>query len=188
MPPKHLRADNQDLWAACQQHGIVLDGLITHQDRPVPGAHVLWTISGLESSFGDQALYVRHEPAFMPPGGIYWKRSQTLQRLYYRYGVLAACSYGAFQVMFITAYEMGFNDHPIKLQDHDLCAMMAARLIRRRFIDHQHAKTINAIFDAYNSGNWHDAAQPLAYIHKGIGMFDLEFDDGVDNKRGGVHA
>lgn len=154
---------------ACQIHGQVLTGLASHKGQPIDGPLLLWTIAGCESDFGRLALYVRHEPAYMP-GGKYYAKSYDLRQMYARYGVLAASSYGAWQVMFPTARELGFSGHPIDLQLSESAAWAAA-LIRTRIIGQQNAATLEQILDAYNTGTAKDRNVPLSYITKGVAFY-----------------
>lgn len=161
---------NDALWAACREHGVRLNGLLQHDGASVDGASLLYAISGCESTFGQRAEFVKHEPGYLP-GGLYFKRSQALRTAYYTYGVLAASSFGAFQLMFIAAAEMGFAGHPVELQQHAICAKYAADLIRKRFIYGQGCKTLAQVLDAYNSGNAKDANVPTEYVAKGIAFY-----------------
>jgi hypothetical protein len=65
------------------------------------------TIAGLESSFGQRRLFVRLEAGYAP-GGRYYRDSKTVRERWYTYGCLAASSYGTFQLMYITAEELGY--------------------------------------------------------------------------------
>lgn len=173
MSLKHLTDTNLDLWSACQTHGATLNGLLTHNGEPVRGDLLLWAISGLESSFGRMAMFVRQEPAYAP-NGVYYHRSPELRSLWQVYGVLAASSFGAFQLMYVVAYELGFMGHPIALQEHDTCARYATTLIRDRFIQRQQATTLTQVLDAYNTGNWRDGNIPQPYVTRGIMLYETE--------------
>lgn len=146
-----------------------LDGL-KHDEQPVDGGRLLYTIAGLESTFGQRREFVRFEPGY-GPGGYYYRNAEHVRELWHRYGVLAASSFGSFQVMFITAYELGFKGHPIDLQQDMLSAYWAARLIGDRFIARQKASSLREIFDAYNSGNWRDGVIPVNYVTKGVKLY-----------------
>lgn len=158
-----------ELIQACQQQGQTIIGL-THGTEVVSGPRLLLTLAGLESTFGRDRTFVRAEPPYMP-GGRYYKASANLRAEWRKWGVLAASSYGSFQVMYPTARELGFDGHPIQLQDDMVCAYWAARLITQRFIRRHGAKTLRDALDGYNSGNHFDINQPEAYIAKGLQMY-----------------
>lgn len=155
----------------CKEAGAQLAGLLTHKGQQVDGGLLLWAISGNESTFGRRREFVKHEPAYLP-GGRYYMRSTALHASFIRYGVLAASSFGAFQMMYPTACELGFIGHPIALQDDDICADYAVKLIRHRIIGAQDAKTLRDALDAYNSGSWKDAVIPGKYIEDGIHFYE----------------
>lgn len=91
--------------------------------------------------------------------------------------MLASSSFGSFQLLYVTATELGFTSHPIALQDDMICAQWATDLIRRRFVQTQGAKTLRDVLDAYNSGAAKDGIVPAAYIAKGIGFYDAGLPD-----------
>lgn len=159
----------------CRNYGKSIDGFVTHNDQPVDGGRLLWAIAGIESTHGRDREYVRLEQAYAP-GGSYYAKDAELRELWKRYGVLAACSFGSFQVMFKTAYELGYRNNPLHLQDDDACAYIAQRLILKRFIEHQGAKTLKDVLDSYNSGNWHDRNIPAVYIRNGIMLYEAGFE------------
>lgn len=154
---------------ACMAQGQMIIGL-THNGEAVHGGRLLIAISGLESSFGKKRLFVRMEPGYAP-GGRYYHDSQTVRDRWATYGALAASSYGSFQMMFITAEELGFYGHPIDLQADYTCALFARRLIIDRFMAKQGVKTLGQVLDAYNSGNAKDANVPLSYVQHGIQLY-----------------
>lgn len=153
----------------CLNMGPALVGL-SHEGKAVNGAALLMAITGLESSFGQRRLFVKMEPGYAP-GGHYYKKSQEVRGLWYTYGCLAASSYGSFQIMFVTARELGFTGHPIDLQKDENCAYWASVLIRRRIMGSQGASTLTQVLDAYNSGNSRDRIVPADYIAKGHRLY-----------------
>lgn len=178
MPSNDSFSDSGKLVDACRLIGPQLTGCVTHNGQPIDGPLLLWAISGNESGFGRMSQFARHEPAYMP-NGIYYKRSPLLRSLWQLYGVLAACSFGAFQIMYVTAVEMGFKGHPIRLQQHDLCAQAAASLILKRFVQGHGATTLAQVLDSYNSGNSFDANIPEDYIRNGIKHYEAGWPDSV---------
>ena len=106
----------------------------------------------------------------MPPGGLYYRRSAVVRGLWQQYGVLASSSLGTFQIMFVTAYELGFREHPILLQDNVVAATWAAKVVDRSIV--RGATTLMEVLDSYNSG-WHlDNNIPAAYIARGCAFYE----------------
>jgi hypothetical protein len=164
-------ADLTPLIAACQRYGSDLNGLVTHNNKRVHGARLLWAIAGNESNFGLLREYVREEKGYMP-GGYYYRLARHVRSEHKRWGVLASSSYGSFQLMYIVAYEMGYREHPILLQNDEVCARWASEFIAKRIIGAQKAKTLEAVLDAYNTGNPSDANIPTTYVQKGIKYYE----------------
>lgn len=158
--------DDPALWAICLQAGEGLAATATYGGDALHGPTLLWAIAGLESDWGRQRLFVRHEAEFMPSGK--YGRAEHLRRLWDEYGILAASSLGTWQVMAVTAWELGFRGHPIELQQDAACATWAAKLIAQRIVKRQGAQTLERVLDAYNTGTHRDRAIPRAYIDQGI--------------------
>lgn len=161
--PPHQRPVLQ----ACYREGGQILGLVDDAGHAVDGVRLLWALAGIESDYGCLAEYARHEPAYMP-GGRYYQRAFDQRVAWQRWGVLAACSFGPFQILHPTARELGFDLAPWELANSFTCAEWARRLIVRRFIEAHGVKTLTAIFDSYNSGNARDANVPADYIAKGL--------------------
>lgn len=164
--PPHQRPVLQ----ACYREGGQILGLVDDAGHAVDGVRLLWALAGIESDYGRLAEYARHEPAYMP-GGRYYQQAFALRQAWARWGVLAACSFGAFQIMHATARELGYDGPPHGLIDHETCARWARTLIVRRFIDGHGATTLRSIFDAYNSGTHRDGVVPADYIRKGLAAY-----------------
>lgn len=158
---------------ACRDHGTRISAV----GLRVNGPALLWALAGVESSFGAQRLYARYEPAYAP-GGIYFA-SPNMKALWGRYGAPAACSWGAFQIMYVVAWELGYRDAPWGLQDDDTCASYASKLIIDRFFGAQHLTRPEDIFDAYNTGTAKDRVIPVAYIMKAKGIYDQSLAEGL---------
>jgi hypothetical protein len=154
----------------CRSVGRALDGCVTHEGVPVDGARLLWALAGTESAFGVQREYVRDEKGYRP-GGPYYFRGPHVRDLWKRYGVLASGSYGSFQMLFVTAYELGFRDHPITLQDDPTCAAWASVLIRDRFVQRQGVKTLTDLLDCYNTGSHRKGIPPKEYLAKALPVY-----------------
>lgn len=153
----------------CVDQGAAIQGL-THEGEKVNGGRLLLAISGVESTFGKRRLFVKMEPGYAP-GGHYYKSSSTVRDRWYTYGCLAASSFGSFQIMYITAQELGFNGHPIDLQQDKICAYWATQLITKRIMK-RGAKTITEVFDAYNTGTHRDHLVPRKYIADAIELYN----------------
>jgi hypothetical protein len=165
MTPEH-----DALRLVCERAGASLSQRILHKGQLCEGPLVLWAISGNESSFGHRRLFVRPESAYMPPSGLYYRRSATVRALWQQYGVLASSSLGTFQLMFVTAYELGFREHPIRLQDDEVAALWAAKVVDRSLV--RGATTLTEVLDSYNTG-WHrDSNIPAAYIERGCAWYE----------------
>jgi len=126
---------------------------------------LLWAIAGNETQFGHFRNYVRAEEAFLP-GGRFYKASNELREKYREYGVLASSSIGTWQIMYITAYELGYKLHPIFLQTNYIAIQCVIEFINRRAFG-RGAINIAEVFDAYNSGSFKDKFMPSSYILKG---------------------
>ena len=159
------------LIATCLANGETIKGL-THNGQQVHGGRLLLAIAGCESGFGRQRQFVRMEPGYAYPDGHYYKSSKTVRDRWKTHGVLAASSFGSFQIMYIVAEEMGFTGHPIDLQKDEVCAYWATQLITQRFIKRQGVKTLSQALDAYNSGNARDHLVPTKYIAKGVELYE----------------
>jgi len=98
-----------------------------------------------------------------------------VRELWQQHGVLASSSLGTFQLMYVTAYELGFRDHPIRLQDDDVAAVWATRFVDRSI--NRGAATLMEVFDSYNSG-WHlDTNVPASYIERGCAFYERGWQD-----------
>ena len=162
--------DRRPILQQCLRYGGQITGLVDEQGCAADGARVLWAIAGCESDYGRLAEYARHEPAYMP-GGRYYQRSFDQRVAWQRWGVAAACSWGAWQLMAPTAREMGYAGPPSGLMVHEVCARWATTLIVQRFIQGHGARSIRDVLDAYNSGSHRDRIEPVGYIGKGLAAY-----------------
>ena len=136
-----------------------------HAPSGIDPASLLAAIAECESSYGANRV-PRFEPAYAP-GGRYYKRSDRVRRECARFGALASCSYGSFQILYITALEvMPVPFEPLDLQSDAFAIGAVTALLNRRFFDAQKITTVEDFADAYNSGNAKDAVKPTAYINK----------------------
>lgn len=121
----------------------------------------LLAISGVESSFGANNN-PRLEKAYQPLG----KYGQTSQMklLYPLYGDDAASSWSPWQIMFVTAYDLGYRGTP---RDLELAGTAIPFVIK--FFNHwisEGAKNIDDLCDAWNSGTFKDLNVPYNYISR----------------------
>ncbi len=124
---------------------------------------VLAALASNESRYGANNE-PRHEPAY-DEGGRY-ADAMALKR----YGRDAACSWGPWQIMFVTAKELGYEGAPKDLADPETSLPFVIRLINERLIGRQGAKTLKEIATGYNSGSIH--GNPVARY---VGNFLLAY-------------
>jgi hypothetical protein len=117
---------------------------------------MLRAIADVESSYGQDSKS-RHEPAYCHGGKYY---HVVLTKLY---GCAAHCSYGPWQVMYPTAYELGFFGAPEELANPETNCLYAVRYLNARAAK---ATTIEEIARAFNGGSIHSRAVPQSYIDK----------------------
>lgn len=125
---------------------------------------LLGAIAWQESQLGLVAG-ARVEPAYLPRrrfagGGLYRRHVVALVTVY---GDAAAASWGAFQIMFPTAWELGYRGAPWDLDDDEAGIYWTIKYIRRRALE-RGAITVEQIADAYNSGTHLDRFVPDVYV------------------------
>jgi hypothetical protein len=156
------RMPRAELARLCKAYGAQLSLANTDDGdgKPIDGPTLLWAMSGRESNFG-RNMTPRHEPAY-DVNGYYWNRSADVKRGCAVYGKSYACSYGPLQIMAVNAPE--FN--PIELgADPEKAFKAAVWRLNKYVIAHLGAKTIEAICDCWNTGNYHDENIPHEYIN-----------------------
>ena len=130
---------------------------------------LLLALVGCESSFG-HFIKPRHEPGY-DVGGKYFNKS-----LHDQFGPNVAYSFSAFQMMYSTAHELGFDGNPIMLETSDdynggdwIVCPLVCEYWRLRVIERGH-KSLEDFFDAYNSGSV-GGFIPTDYIKKGVDYY-----------------
>jgi len=131
----------------------------------VPGP-LLGAIAHCESSYGFYSQSGRYEPAF-GPGGMYYRSDANLRKLYSIYGSFVSMSFGTWQILYVTARELGYDQHPVELMFDKVCIEWVIKYINIRAIK-KGASAPEQVFDAYNSGNHLDGNIPHSYISKAM--------------------
>lgn len=130
---------------------------------------LLRAIRQVETSGAPTGL--RFEPAYMPRGyrlplqgrelvGTGRSMSAVAEQRWVRWGPWSSASYGPWQILYHTAADLGYTDHPCDLlhaSESWVCALL-------RRIARQGARTLAEIGDAWNSGNFRDQNVPTEYI------------------------
>lgn len=157
---------SRTLRALCRTVGPTLPlRLDPFEGAEVDAACLLWALAGVESSYGRDRLVARIEPSYQPRGVMY-VRSPLVRARWAEYGALAACSWGTWQMMAPTAWELGFTGDPWRLVENEVLAPLVVRYVASR-----QPRTLPQVFDAYNSGSCRDRIVPEAYIHRGLAAY-----------------
>lgn len=143
----------------CETHG----GMLTKLAPWLDGELCLKAIATVESSYGLNNV-PKYEKAY-DRGGIYYNATLGM-----KYGAWAACSYSSWQIMFPTAYELGFQGTPQDLCNDAIAVYWVCMLIEKRILD-KGATTLQELFDGYNSGSFRDKFIPQDYIAKGVDAY-----------------
>lgn len=112
-----------------------------------------------ETAGGARWAATLHEAAYCY-GGLYYKGDgrggrpgdDALRDLTQTWGCMAHQSYGPWQVLFITAYEHGFRDDPIRLREPQTCAEFFVKILNRRLFDKGAPFVLEDAFAVWNSG------------------------------------
>jgi hypothetical protein len=112
----------------------------------------LLSIAGVESSFGLQNK-PRLELAYTL-NGAYGKKSPQLQRQIGLYGSDASCSWGPWQILYITAFELGYKGAPKNLTDPFTSIPYVIAFFNKWIA--LEAKTIEELAECWNHGDYRD--------------------------------
>lgn len=147
----------------CKQFGCILKLQDTRDDegKPLDGAQLLWAIAGVESGWGANCG-PRLEPAYWT--GKYSK-DQIQAELNFIHGKDGASSLGPWQIMAVHAYRSGFKPAELRTDAERAC-LATVGFLNREILGRQHARTLEEIGDAYNSGNFKDANKVPEYVAK----------------------
>jgi hypothetical protein len=159
-------------------------GELTIPGDKVDKCRLLGALAMVESG-GGHNWQPNFEPAFYV-GGRYW--NDYLAELVNRWGQGAdpemkpwcekavACSWGPWQILYVTAEELGYDGPPWGLTAPAVCLEYAIRLLNRRVIPKVQAETehgfVAQIADGYNTGNPRDGNVPTRYITKVLRWYD----------------
>jgi len=132
-----------------------------HTPEGIDPAQLLAALAAIESSFGLNAV-PNHEPAYDEGGG-YYRAAQHVRDLHKTWGAWAACSYGPWQILFVTAWEMGFRGTPSELWSPGGCIEWVVRAMNARIFD-KGATSVEQTADAWNSGSFQDKIWPGGYV------------------------
>jgi len=124
---------------------------------------ILWALYHCEK-YNSRNRVPRFEKAYAP-SGYYYTRSPEVRKEYEIWGRDAACSYSNFQILYITACELGYDGPPLALDRDSIAIPFVTWLLNIRIFK-KGAKTPEEVADAYNSGSYKDAIEPLAYEAK----------------------
>lgn len=138
------------------------------QNRNIDPKALLAALLFCESSMG-QNTEPRVEPAYLP-GGVYFD-NELVQEAYQRYGQAAAASYGPWQILYITALELGFDGTPEELADPATNLEFVIKYLNQRAFK-RGAHTLSQIADVYNSGFHLDRNIPVDYIRKCVRAYN----------------
>ena len=143
--------------------------------RPIPAvgstmrhADLLTAIAHAESSFGIHGGRLRTEPAYLPASRLPGTKDGFLFRRHVRdlfglYGDAACGSWSSWQIMYPTAWELGFRGAPWGLADDAEAIKWVVKFLNVRAFG-RGAETVRQVADAYNSGDHRDRFQPTAYM------------------------
>lgn len=138
------------------------------QSNKVDPKALLAALLFCESAMGKQTA-PRVEPAYLPGGRYY--QNERVKEAYDQYGEAAAASYGPWQLLYITALELGFTGTPEELSDPATNLEFVVKYLNQRALK-RGAKTVSQIADAYNSGSHLDSNVPAGYIRKCVRAYN----------------
>lgn len=104
----------------------------------------------------------RWQAALFEPGyyrGGHYYNVEHVREAVHRYESLASCSYGPWQILYISAWELGYRGHPVGLISPEVSAPLVVELLNRRWKD---KGRLDGAADSWNTGNDHDRLLPRA--------------------------
>lgn len=137
------------------------------QLQPMPSSlnpeALLWAVYNCEK-YNASNVEPRFEPAYAP-GGIYYDMTEHVREAWEKFGPDAACSYSNFQILYITAYELGYDGPPKSLDKDSFALPYVVLYINHRILE-KGATTPEEVADAYNSGSFKDSSKPEGYMKR----------------------
>lgn len=158
----------------------ILDAIEKHADSlqapsSINKRAILAAITYPETDWGRRYKAALFEAAYYRGGKFYRDHVKTLVS---EYESLAACSWGAWQILFVAARETGFTGDPWDLVDPDVCIQAVIRILNKRCFNTwatapapelvAPASSPAQVFDMWNSGSWRDRFVPGSYVTTGI--------------------
>ena len=131
---------------------------------------ILWAVYGCEH-YTKKFFFPRFEPAYAP-GGLYYKNSEMVREQYAKWGRTAACSYSNFQILYITAVELGYTGPPLGLDRDSLAIPYVVKYINQRIFAKPGRETVEQVADGYNSGTHLDRLKPEKYMARFRRFYD----------------
>ena len=129
----------------------------------VDARSILAAITLPETEWGERCEAACFEMAYYR-GGL-WYRALHVRELIHRYEAFASCSYGPWQILFISAWELGYRGHPAELRHPEISSEWVVAYLNKRV----HSPTgPRDYFDAWNSGTNADKSIPLGYINRAM--------------------
>lgn len=137
-------------------------------------------IEAIETNSGANS-YPRFEVSYAPGGHAFTVQGHILHGTggnwngivavrWNKWGMASACSYGKAQILYHTAADLEFAQHPAKLWvDEDVHDFYVAKKLLS--IERQGALTVEQFADSWNSGNFHDGIIPHEYIAKVVAAY-----------------
>jgi len=116
-----------------------------------------------ESDYGARWSASRHEPAYCY-GGRYYRNDANLRNLSIVWGCSAHESWGVWQIMYVTAFELGYRDDPVRLRVPEVSIEYVVRLVNKRTLDRIMDCTPEDVADAYNTGQARDGIDNPKYV------------------------
>jgi len=124
---------------------------------------LLKAIACVESNYGKNTKPLFEKSYYK--GGYYYKKSKQVRDLVKRFGRAAAKSYSSWQILFVVAWELGFRGTPEELDNDEIAIIYVIKFLNNRVLKYN-PKSIDDIFDGYNSGTYKDDVVPHGYINK----------------------
>ncbi len=145
----------------------------------INGRAALKAIAHVETEYGRRWAASKHEDAYCY-GGPYYRGDgpggrmgdDELRGLTDRWGCSAHESWGPWQVLFITAWEHGYHDDPVRLRVPDVAIGPVITILNSRLFDRVKDAKPADVFDAWNSGRARDKVIPEDYLAKAMPHYE----------------